>query len=58
MRCLHPPAGKNIDGLQYPAERIQAPANAAALRLSIELVTDWRKFGTWTKTYEISMALK
>jgi hypothetical protein len=37
--------GNTIDGLHYTAALLQLPATAASLHLSIELVSDWRKYG-------------
>jgi hypothetical protein len=51
-------AGNAIDGLHYTAALLQVPKNAASLHLSIELVSDWRKYGAWTRTYDITVALK
>lgn len=47
-----------IDGLHYTSALIQAPAGAASLRLSIELITDWDRFGAWVKTYDLVVKLK
>lgn len=50
--------GAPIEGLHYTAALFQVPKAAAALRLSVELVSDWQRFGPWVKTYDIVMALK
>ena len=47
-----------IDGLHYTSALMQVPATAASLRVSIELVSDWERFGAWVKTYDLTVSLK
>lgn len=49
--------GNPIVGLHSTAALFQVPASAAALRLSVDLISDWRQSGTWMKTYDIVMPL-
>lgn len=46
-----------IDGIHGTAALFQVPASAASLRLSVDVITDWRRSGTWIKTYDLTVAL-
>ena len=47
-----------IDGLHYTSALLQVPAAAAALRLQVEIVSDWDHAGAWMKTYDLVLSLK
>ena len=49
--------GNPIAGLHSTAVLLQVPTSATAVRLSVDLISDWRRSGVWKKNYDITVAL-
>jgi hypothetical protein len=50
-------AGASAEGMHRCAALLQVKQEAAYLRIVIEIVTDWERFGTWVKPYTFLIAL-
>jgi hypothetical protein len=44
-----------IEGLHRCAALLEVPLKTAFLRVGVDLITDWRHFGAWTKTFQFEV---
>ena len=49
--------GNPIVGLHSTGVLLQVPTSAASVRLSVDVISDWRRSGVWKKNYDITVAL-
>jgi hypothetical protein len=49
--------GTTIEGLHSGAALLQLADNIRSLRVTVDLVADWRAFGVWARTFEFVYAL-
>jgi hypothetical protein len=44
-----------IEGLHRCAALLEIPAKVAYLRVAVDLITDWRRFGAWKKLFDFQV---
>lgn len=49
--------GQTLEGMHRCAVLLQVQKDAAYLRISVDLITDWRQFGLWVKPYSFVVAI-
>lgn len=49
--------GLTIEGLHYSTALLQVANEIKSLRITVDLVADWRAFGVWAKSFEFTYAL-
>ena len=49
--------GTTIEGLHYSTALLQIASGIKSVRITVDLVADWRAFGAWSKSFEFTYAL-